>query len=143
MPLFIGAGERWALGLAHAWGALIERGLANQQQAQRHATAALRITLEIRAWYPTLDALQAVTVLLADDGELGRAAELYALSERENAALINFVARRELAEIAAALPADAAAAAQVRGWARDLWVTAEELLAELINAGWDTGGTEA
>jgi hypothetical protein len=84
-----------------------------------------------------------VAVLLADDGELECAAELFALSERENAVLINFVARRELADIAAALPADVATAAQVRGWARDLWATAEELLAELINAGWDTGGTEA
>jgi hypothetical protein len=41
------------------------------------------------------------------------------------------IAERHIAALSATLPPDVVAAAQERGWARDLWTTVEELLAEL------------
>ncbi len=133
-------GERWYLSQAYAYSAIAERGVGNRPQARRHAITALRTSLEIRSWLITLFSLWAIALLLADSGEPGRAAELYALTERELAprddAWSKAVARRELSMIAAALPADVAVAAQARGQAFDFWATARELLAELEAAGW-------
>ncbi|HEU5098579.1 MAG TPA: hypothetical protein VFU22_06140, partial [Roseiflexaceae bacterium] len=49
---------------------------------------------------------------------------------------------RELAAVAAALPAEAATAAQARCQARSLWATARELLTALEAAGWDAENAE-
>ena len=72
--------------------------------------------------------------LLADRGEVERAVELYALASRypyvANAQWFEDVAGRHIAAVAASLPPEVVAAAQERGRARDLWATAEELLAE-------------
>jgi hypothetical protein len=74
-------------------------------------------------------------LLLADRGQAERAVELYALASRypivANSRWFEDVAGRHLAAVAAALPAEVCQAAQARGWARDLWATARELLAEL------------
>jgi len=145
IPRFTPIGERWHLSLAHSIGALAECGVGNRQPAWRHTVAALRLGLEIRAWIAVVHALRAAALLLADDAELERALELYALAERDdprNDAWSMAVYGRELAAVAAALPADVAAAAQARGLACDLSATARELLAELESTGWDTGGTE-
>ena len=139
-------GERWYLSQAYAYSAIAERGVGNRPQARRHAITALRTSLEIRSWLITLFSLWAIALLIADSGEPGRAAELYALTERELAphddAWSKAVARRELSMIAAALPADVAVAAQERAQAHDLWTTAQELLAELEAAGWGTDQLE-
>ncbi|HEU5099909.1 MAG TPA: tetratricopeptide repeat protein, partial [Roseiflexaceae bacterium] len=140
VPLYIGAGEHFFLSTTYAFGALAERGASNRAQARRHAVTALRMVLKIRIWFTMLYSLWPIALLLADDGDLERAAELYALTERvyapRNDAWSHDIARGELAEIAAALPVDVAAAAQARGQALDLWATARELLAELEAAGW-------
>jgi len=144
VPLFRRIGEQFFFSSTYAFGALAERGAGNRAQARRHAVTALRMALKIRIWFITLYALWAIALLLADDGDLERAAELYALTERvwppRNDEWSHVIARRELAGIAAALPVDVAAAAQARGQALDLWATAQELLAELEAAGW---GAEA
>jgi predicted ATPase/transcriptional regulator with XRE-family HTH domain len=132
-------GERWHRSHAHSTGALAERALGNRQGTWGHTVAALRLGLEIHAWLVVVHALRAAALLLADDAERERAVELYALAERENPrddALAMARWGRELAAVAAALPAEAAAAAQARGQARDLWATARELLTELESAGW-------
>jgi len=132
-------GERWHRSNAHWIGALAERGVGNWQGAWGHTVAALRLGLEIRAWKAVVHTLRAAALLLADDAERERAVELYALAEREvprDDAWSMAVYGRELAAVAAALPAEAAAAAQARGQARDLWATARALLTELESAGW-------
>jgi predicted ATPase/class 3 adenylate cyclase len=139
IPLCTTLGHRWNLSFTHTIGALAERGAGNRQQARPHVVAALRMALETHGWIRMIQALWGAALLLADDGVVERATELYTLAQREypggdpwRAA----VYQRELAAVAAALPAEAAAAAQERGQARDLWATARELLADLEAAGW-------
>ena len=74
-------------------------------------------------------------MLLLSRGEVERAADLYALAAR-----YPYVARsvwyedvfgKHIAAAAKGLPLEVVTAAQERGKRRDLWETAEELLAEL------------
>jgi hypothetical protein len=64
-----------------------------------------------------------------------RALDIYALASRypfvAHSRWFEDVAGKHIAAAAATLPPDVVAAAQERGRARDLWATAEELLAEL------------
>jgi hypothetical protein len=61
--------------------------------------------------------------------------ELYALASRykyvANSRWWEDIVGKHVSAIAATLPPEVVAAAQERGRARDLWATAEELLAEL------------
>jgi tetratricopeptide (TPR) repeat protein len=143
---FSAIGERWYLSQAYAYSALAERGIGNRPQARRHAITALRSALEIPAWLITLFSLWAIALLLADDEEPERAAELYALTERELAprddAWSKAVARHELIAVTTSLPADVAVTAQERGRARNLWTTAQELLVELEAVGWGANQLE-
>jgi hypothetical protein len=74
-------------------------------------------------------------LFLSGQGEPERAVELYALALRmpmvANSRWFEDVVGKNIAAAAAALPPEAVAAAQERGRARDLWVTAEELSDEL------------
>jgi hypothetical protein len=76
-----------------------------------------------------------MALLLADQGENERAVELYALASRyplvAKSRWFADVAGRQIAAVAAALPAGRVAVLQERGRARDLEATAAELLAEL------------
>jgi tetratricopeptide (TPR) repeat protein len=111
------------------------RGLGNLDQAQAHLYEALQTARDIQAAHPLLLVLPAMALLLADRGEVARAVELYALASRyphvANSRWFEDVAGKHIAAVAATLPPDVVAAAQERGRARDLWATAEELLAEL------------
>jgi predicted ATPase/class 3 adenylate cyclase len=146
IPPLTAVGERWFLSDMLIQSALAERGLGNRQQARQQTVAGLRLALEIRGLVPALCSLRTAALLLADDAELEHAVELDTLAQRETpfsqiaweAALWG----RELAAVAAGLPADVVAAAQARGRARDLWATARELLAELEARGWDAGAAE-
>jgi hypothetical protein len=79
--------------------------------------------------------LPAAALLRVDGGNVEQAVELYALASRygfvANSRWFEDVAGRHIAAAAAALPPDVVAAAQERGCARELWATAEDLLAEL------------
>jgi hypothetical protein len=91
--------------------------------------------------YPQLDgsvpmfALPAIALLLADQDEVERAVELYALALRypfvSSSRWFEDIAGRHIASAAAILPPDVVAAAQERGRARDLDETVKELLVEL------------
>jgi hypothetical protein len=109
--------------------------LGRRQQAMERLRQALRFATETRAVPPLLYALPGMALLLADEGEGEHGAELYALASRypfvANSRWFEDVAGRHIAAATAALPPDAVAAAGERGRTRDLWATAEELLAEL------------
>jgi tetratricopeptide (TPR) repeat protein len=111
-----------------------ERGLGHTLQARQYLTEALRIATEVGAAYPLWETLPAAALLLADQGELERAVELYALASCyplvANSRWFEDVAGQYIAVVAATLPPEVVAAAQERGQARDLWEMARELLVE-------------
>jgi tetratricopeptide (TPR) repeat protein len=111
------------------------RRLGQLTQAREHLHNALRTATEIGAFVPLMYALPAIALLLADQGEKERAVELYALASRyplvAHSRWFEDVARQHIGAIAATLPPDVVAAAQERGWARDLEATVAELLVEL------------
>jgi hypothetical protein len=104
------------------------------RQAEAHLYEALHTAAEIGAFLPLIHALPAIALLWADRGEVERAVELYALASRypfvANSCWFADVAGKHIAAVADTLPPEVVAAAQERGRARDLWETAEELLAE-------------
>jgi tetratricopeptide (TPR) repeat protein len=115
--------------------AYVARALGQADQAWKCVVQALRLAVECQAIYPLLMTLPAAALLLTDQGQVARAAELYALAWRHpvvsNSRWFEDVAGRHLATVAAELPPEVRAAAQARGLARDLWATARELLKEL------------
>jgi DNA-binding SARP family transcriptional activator/predicted ATPase len=102
-------------------------------RAQRCLCEALRTLAEIRSFAWLLPALPAAALVLAGQGEAERAVEVYALASRHpyvaNARYVQDIAGQRIAAAAAALPPGVADCAQERGRARDLWATAEELVA--------------
>jgi hypothetical protein len=86
-------------------------------------------------FFALVGALPLAVLLSADQSEIERAVELYALAPRHpyvaNSHWFEDVAGRHIAAVAERLPPEVVAAAQERGKARDLWATAGELLAEL------------
>jgi tetratricopeptide (TPR) repeat protein len=112
-----------------------ERGLSQFDRARQHLVEALGIAAELGIFRPLLYGLPAAALLLADAGEHERAVEIYALACRypfvANSCWFEDVAGQHLAEVAATLPQEIAAAARERGQARDLDATVAELLTEL------------
>jgi tetratricopeptide (TPR) repeat protein len=114
-------------------------GVATQthqfQQAVEYLVEPLRIALQTRAFFLVHVALAFVALFLTKQGQSERAIEIYTVALRfpyiGNSRWFEDVAGRRIAAAALALPPEVVAAAQARGKARDLWVTAAELLAEL------------
>jgi hypothetical protein len=79
--------------------------------------------------------VSAVALLLADEGQPERAVELWAVASRyplvANSRLVEGLAGRQMAAVAAQLPPGTAAAALARGRARDLEAAMADLLVEL------------
>jgi tetratricopeptide (TPR) repeat protein len=127
--------RREDMGLALAVLACAARGLGQLPRARQSLHEALQIGFAIHGFRPCLYALCALSLVLADEGATEQAVELYALVSRHphvaNSCWFEDVAGVHIATAATALPPDAVATAQERGRARDLWATAEELLAEL------------
>jgi hypothetical protein len=122
-------------GITHAYRGYIAREEGTIAQAWYHVRQALQIGAALGDPRPRTRALPLCALLLADQGEVARAVELYALASRHphvaNSRWFEDVAGKQVAAAAAALPPDAVAAAQERGRERDLETTVEELLAEL------------
>jgi predicted ATPase/DNA-binding SARP family transcriptional activator len=118
-----------------ALGGYTARGLGRTVQAQRLLWEGFRQAADTRSVPRLLASLPGVALALADCGNVERAVEVYALATRyamvANSRWFEDVAGRHIAAAAKALPPDTVAAAQERGRARDLWATAQELLAEL------------
>jgi tetratricopeptide (TPR) repeat protein len=109
--------------------------LGQPQEARQHLTEALVSALALKTYGPTLLALPGVALLLAATGKGAHAIEIWALAKCHpfvaNSKWFEDVAGRELDDLAATLPAEAAEAAWERGQRLELWQTAEALLAEL------------
>jgi hypothetical protein len=127
--------HRENLGWALAVCGYADRGLGQLPQAKHHLIEALGTATKIGAFMPLMYGLPAAALLLADRGEAEHAVELYALASRygfvANSRWFEDVAGKHIAAVAANLPLEEVAAAQERGWARDLDTTVAELLAEL------------
>jgi hypothetical protein len=110
--------------------------LDRSTEAEQHLTEALHLAVEGRLWLPLLRIMPGLALLLSDAGQIERAVELYALASRElhvaNSRWFEDVVGRHIASASTALSSEVVDAAKARGRARDLWATAEELLAELV-----------
>ncbi len=128
-------GPKDDLGVALACLALSARGRANTLEARQHLCHALEIAQEFEVVPPLLWALPATALLLAGEGEIERAVELYALASRyplvAKSRWFADVVGRQIAAAADTLPAGRVAILQARGRARDLKDTTAELLTEL------------
>jgi predicted ATPase/DNA-binding SARP family transcriptional activator len=116
-------------------------GLGNHSEAQQHLYEALEIAVEIGAFIPLLYTMPIVSLLLADQGEVERAIELYSLASQHpfvsNSQLFEDIAGRHIAAVSATLPSDVVKAAKARGQALEMWEAASELLEELPMLGWE------
>ncbi len=119
-------------GLSLAWLGYAERCLGQDSQAVTTLIQALNAIFENQVNQSHLMVLPAAAVLLADQGEIELALEVYALARQEssiaNSAFYETVAGRALAERSAGLGAATIAAIQARGRERDLQATLEQLL---------------
>ncbi len=115
--------------------ALATRGQGHRAEARELLLRAIRTAREIRAVPPLLWALPVAALLFADERDVERAVELYALASRypfvANSRWFEDVAGSQIAALAVNLPEAAVTAARQRGQARDLIATVEELLSEL------------
>jgi tetratricopeptide (TPR) repeat protein len=111
------------------------RGMGRPDSAQPFASQALREALDAKSVPMLLEALPVAALALIDRGEVARGVETYALASRypyvTNSRWFEDIAGQQIAAVAETLPPEAVATAQERGCARDLWATADELLAEL------------
>ena len=131
--------RQWGhLGQALALMALVARAAGDLPQARQHLSEALRVAGHVHdheTFLFQMIVVLAMALLLADEGQTERAAELYALASRyplmANSRLVEDLAGRQMAAVATRLPADAAAAAETRGRACDLEAALAELAAEL------------
>jgi hypothetical protein len=124
--------ERRYQGTAAACLALVARALGQDERAWEHLREALRTALDIRYHHPLVFALSAVSLLLADAGQVQRAVELYALASQSpfvaNSPWFEDVVGQHIQAAAAVLPPETAAADRERGRQRDLWAAANEWL---------------
>lgn len=125
--------ERWIIATGHLGYAA--RGLGEPVVAQQHFLTVLAWSVANQGAVPLFFGMAGLALLLADQGEIERAVELYT-----TLAALPMVATsqsrwdlvgKQIAAQAVSLSPPVAAAAQVRGKAGDVWATAAALLAEL------------
>jgi hypothetical protein len=131
-----GIGQQAYLICSLTWLGHASHRLGQPAEARQHFCRALRGGIQAQAGMLLADALAPIAFLLVDRGEVGRAAELYALATRHPHVACSrwfedLFGRHIAAAAAAALPPGAVVAARERGRARDLYATAAELLTEL------------
>ena len=129
-------GGRWDdKSWAQATLALAAHGLGNIPGARQHVRQALELAQETGVVPPLLWALPATALILASEGEVERAVELYALASRHplvaESRWFEDVVGNRIAEVAATLPTERVAILKESGRTRDLEATAAELLTEL------------
>jgi hypothetical protein len=130
--------QRGHLGQALALMALVARASGDLAQARQQLGEALRTAAPVHD-YETfmfqMIVVSAMALLLADEGYLERAVELYAMASRyplmAHSRLAADLAGQRMVAVAARLPADVAAAAEARGRAGDLEAALASLAAEL------------
>lgn len=134
----VGYSQRLAQSLA-LW-AHAAYGLGEPAKARGLALEALRSSIEIRNAYALFYTLPLVALLLASEGQLGRAVHIQALAWHipyvANSRWLFDAAGRRLESLASSMPPDELAAARAEGESLDLWETAAELVEELPRLGW-------
>jgi len=126
-----------AVSLGALGGAALQLG--DLAAARQYLTEALRIAVALRTFVPKAVTLAFTARLLAEQGQVEQAVELYALLERypfvNRSHFFTDAAGHPVAAAAtggnAALPPDVAAGARALGQVRDLDATAAEVLADL------------
>jgi len=135
-------GNNWNISQAVALSGYAARGLGQTSLAKGRLREALKIAVEGRFFLVLVHILPGIALLFADQGEVERAVELYALASTQgivaNSKWFADIAGDEIASTAEGLPVDIAKTAKARGRALDLWETAEALLEELEELGWDS-----
>jgi predicted ATPase/DNA-binding SARP family transcriptional activator len=135
------SGIMWAF---VAWGEAAA-GLGAFQRARQHLQQALEIGLDTRVMVNVLGPLLHWAIVWVKEANSATADEPLRLRKKERAVEILALvldhaeiyqvyknkAARLLADLESELPSEVVAAAQERGRARDVWATAEDLLAEL------------
>jgi tetratricopeptide (TPR) repeat protein len=121
----------WALGPL----GLATRGTGNMALARQCVVQALEIGVELGVFMPVMYGLPVAALLLADQGAVERALEVYACASRygfvANSRWFEDVAGQPLRIMAASLPIDAVESAEEQGRSQDWDVMAAELLSEL------------
>jgi tetratricopeptide (TPR) repeat protein len=121
----------------------IARKKDRKHQAKTHFLDALRLAIEVDGFLALFHTLPGIALLFADQGDIERAVELFALASTlgmvANSKWFADIAGDEIAAAAKSLPPEVTEAAKARGRARDLWETANELLQELEKRGWNEG----
>jgi hypothetical protein len=115
--------------------ALATWGLGDRDEAWKPLRAQLAWAQKSQMLMPVLFGLVAAARVLADEGQIEHAIELYALVSRypfvANSRWFGDVAGSQITALAANLPEAAVTAARQRGQARDLIATVVEFLTEL------------
>jgi hypothetical protein len=103
--------------------------------ARECVAQALKVGVELGAFMPVMYGLPIAALLLADQGAVERALEVYACASRygfvANSRWFEDVARQQLRTMAASLPTEAVESAEEQGRSQDWDVMAAELLSEL------------
>lgn len=125
--------ERWIIATGHLGYAA--RGLGKPAVAHQHFITVLEWAVAHRGAVPLFFGLAGIALLLADEGKVERAVELYAhLADLPSVATSQSrwdLAGKQIADRAATLPPAVAAAAHTRGKAGDVWAAAAALLLEV------------
>ena len=120
--------------------ALAERVLGDLPGARRQALEALSIGVERSDYLSTLDSLATIAVLLADEGDIARAIELYGIVRRalvrKNHRFLADVVGSVIIDAAGSLPPAEVEAIRSNAQSLNLWTEARILLDELIRRGW-------
>ena len=110
------------------------RGAGHFYQARNQFHQALQTEIGAQNLVRLYTIIPGIALLLSSLGEPERAVELYALASTNpyvaNSCWFEDVVGKHIAKVAESLPSKVVAAARERGRTRDLWETAEELLAE-------------
>jgi predicted ATPase/DNA-binding SARP family transcriptional activator len=121
----------WALGPL----GLAARGAGETALARQCVAQALEAGVELEAFMPVMYGLPVAALLLADQGAVDRAVEVYACASHygfvANSRWFEDVAGQQLRTMAASLPTEAVELAEEQGRSRDWDVMAAELLSEL------------
>ena len=119
----------------------IALGFEQHKVARQQFHTALQLVIHQHSWETMMYVLPGVALLLSDLGQRERAVELYALACRypfvANSQWFADVVGKHIAKTAESLPPDVVKAVKARGRSRDLWETAEELLAEFGSEAYD------
>lgn len=133
-------GEQTRLAHAQIFAGYVARSMGQRTVAQQYFFQALQSTGVHNGFLTLLFALPGIALLLADEGEIERAIEIYAqiadVSLVANSQMRWDLAGAQLAGVAATLPPAVVVAARARGKAGDLWTTAAALLVALGDCGW-------